>query len=62
MLQALYRSDAFNNLSTSDKMLVIQLLAAAEVDHVTYLIDSIGFTEILAVVDSKYSLSQYLES
>lgn len=51
LLQAIHKSHAFNKLPSSEKVLLVELISAAEVDQITHLIDNIGFARIAAFLD-----------
>ncbi|XP_061181506.1 uncharacterized protein LOC133190052 [Saccostrea echinata] len=51
VLQGMHHSHTFRQLSTHDKILLVELLAAAEVDAVTHYIDTIGFDKFLVFLD-----------
>ena len=51
LLQAMHKSHAFNKLPSSEKVLLVELISAAEVDQITHLIDNIGFARIATFLD-----------
>lgn len=53
VLQGMHHSDTFHQLPTNYKLMLVELLAAAEVDAVTHYIDTVGFDKFLLLVDGK---------
>ncbi|KAK3101379.1 hypothetical protein FSP39_003111 [Pinctada imbricata] len=51
VLQAMHKSNSFHHLPPSERILLVELLAAAEVDQVTHYIDRVGFARILTFID-----------
>lgn len=51
VLQAMHKSHAFNKLPSSEQVLLVELISAAEVDQITHLIDNIGFARIATFLD-----------
>lgn len=53
VLKAMHQSDTFHQLPTQDKIFLVELLAAAEVDAVTHFIDTVGFNRFLVFLDGE---------
>lgn len=52
VLQGMHHSNTFHQLPTNYKLMLVELLAAAEVDAVTHYIDTVGFDKFLLLVDA----------
>ncbi|XP_048731257.2 uncharacterized protein LOC125648315 [Ostrea edulis] len=57
VLKAMHQSDTFHQLPTQDKIFLVELLAAAEVDAVTHFIDTVGFNRFLVFLDAVTKLN-----
>lgn len=51
VLQAIHNSHSFHTLPTAEKIILVELIAAAEVDQVTHYIDKVGMARILTFLD-----------
>lgn len=58
VLQAIHNSHSFHALPQSEKILLIELMAAAEVDQVTHYIDRVGMQRILDFLDHVNKISE----
>ena len=52
-LHQVHASDAFNNLTHSDQVLVLELLSEAQAGELKIYVDDVGFENVLALLDSK---------
>lgn len=59
VLQGMHHSDTFHQLPTTHKLMLVELLAAAEVDAVTHYIDTVGFDKFLLLVDGNILLRTF---
>ena len=53
VLTNLHHSHTFSHLGTQQKIMLVELLAAAEVDAVTHYIDTVGFSKFLLLIDGE---------
>ena len=60
VLDAMHKSHVYNSLPSSEKVLLVELLAAAEVDQITHFIDRVGFSRIAMFLDRKLYKFQFL--
>ncbi|XP_062591152.1 uncharacterized protein LOC134252678 [Saccostrea cucullata] len=51
VLQNMHQSNTYHQLTTQQKIFLVELLAAAEVDAVTHYIDTVGFDKFLLFLD-----------
>ncbi|XP_071122944.1 uncharacterized protein [Mytilus edulis] len=58
ILEAMHKSHIYNALPSSERVLLVELLAAAEVDQVTHLIDRVGFARIAQFLDHVTKIDQ----
>nr|XP_022303699.1 uncharacterized protein LOC111111173 [Crassostrea virginica] len=52
VLTNMHHSHTFSHLGTNEKIMLVELLAAAEVDAVTHYIDTVGFSKFLLLIDA----------
>jgi len=53
VLLAMHNSDTFRHLPASEKTILTELLAAAEVDQIHHYINILGFDRVLTFLDRK---------
>ena len=53
VLTNMHHSHTFSHLGTNEKIMLVELLAAAEVDAVTHYIDTVGFSKFLLLIDGE---------
>ncbi|XP_063398913.1 uncharacterized protein LOC134683532 [Mytilus trossulus] len=58
ILDAMHKSHTYNALPSSERVLLVELLAAAEVDQITHLIDRVGFARIAQFLDHVTKIDQ----
>ncbi|KAK3102194.1 hypothetical protein FSP39_009520 [Pinctada imbricata] len=51
VLEAMHKLNSFHQLPPSERVVLVELIAAAEADQITHYIDRIGFTRILIFID-----------
>ncbi|OWF50705.1 uncharacterized protein LOC110450103 [Mizuhopecten yessoensis] len=51
VLQAMHHSNTFRQLPTMEKVILVEMLAAAESDQITHYVDTIGFDRVLLFLD-----------
>ncbi|CAC5370468.1 unnamed protein product [Mytilus coruscus] len=58
ILEAMHKSHSYHSLPSSERVLLVELLAAAEVDQITHLIDRVGFARIAQFLDHVTKIDQ----
>lgn len=59
VLTNMHHSHTFNHLGTNEKIMLVELLAAAEVDAVTHYIDTVGFSKFLLLIDGELTFQKF---
>ena len=58
VLTNMHHSHTFSHLGTNEKIMLVELLAAAEVDAVTHYIDTVGFSKFLLLIDGELTFQK----
>ena len=58
VLTNMHHSHTYSHLGTNEKIMLVELLAAAEVDAVTHYIDTVGFSKFLLLIDGELTFQK----